>query len=204
MNPGIPIPAEATAIHGITDADVADLPAFPAIARGLLDFLDGCDLAGFNLKRFDLKVLCAEFARCGIDFPLAGRAIIDVCVMFHELHPRDLTAAVRHYVGAPDFAAHSAAGDVSATAEVLDAMIERHAELPRTVADLGAVFTNPDAVDIDECFVRRGGELVFAFGKHNGRPIREHRSYLEWMLREPFLSDTKKIAREALEASTKE
>lgn len=197
LNPGIPIPPEATAIHGITDADVADCPQFGTVAKSLLEFLDGADLAGFNLKRFDLKVLDAEFARCGLEFPLAGRTILDVCVMFHQLQPRDLAAAVKHYLGAPEFAAHSAAGDVSATAEVLDAMLVRH-DLPRTVADLGAAFTDPDAIDIDGCFARRGSDIVFAFGKHEGRPIREHAGYLRWMLGESFLSDTKQIAKDTL------
>jgi DNA polymerase-3 subunit epsilon len=209
VNPGIPIPAEATAIHGITDADVADCPRFASVAASLLDFLAGADLAGFNLKRFDLKVLCAEFARCGIEFPLTGRAIIDVCVMFHELHPRNLEAAVKHYLGAPDFAAHSAAGDVSATVEVLDAMLARHG-LPRTSADLAAAFANPDAVDLGECFVHRppDAEIVFMFGKHADKPLAEvakrDPGYLRWMLDQDFYGDAKALVRSALSTPSKE
>lgn len=199
LNPGIPIPAESTAIHGITDADVAECLTFRQVARGLLDFLDGADLAGFNVKRFDLRVLCAEFARCGIEFPLAGREIVDVCVMFHRLHPRDLTAAVSRYTGST-FAAHSAAGDVRATCDVLDAMLDQHG-LPRTVSDLAAEFGDP-AVDVAGCLVRRDGAITFAVGKHRGKSLAEvakrDPGYLRWVLGGDFLSDVKALCREAL------
>jgi hypothetical protein len=66
LNPGVPIPPAATAVHGITDADVADAPRFEQVAGALLAFLDGCDLCGFNLKRFDLQLLCQEFAQPGL------------------------------------------------------------------------------------------------------------------------------------------
>src|SRR4051794_23320538 len=61
LNPGMPIPAAATAIHGICDDDVAGEPRFGQVAQGLLDFLNGCDLCGYNLKKFDLRVLYCEF-----------------------------------------------------------------------------------------------------------------------------------------------
>src|SRR5690242_8632899 len=99
LNPGIPIPPAATAVHGITDADVAGEPRFEQVAQGLLDFLDGCDLCGFNLKRFDLRVLYCEFARAGRRLPLEGRALVDPMEIFHRREPRDLNAAVRTYLG---------------------------------------------------------------------------------------------------------
>src|SRR6478735_6509032 len=69
VNPGVPIPPEATAVHGITDDDVADCPAFRVIAPGLARYLDGCDLAGFNILNFDLRLLAAESNRVGLVFP---------------------------------------------------------------------------------------------------------------------------------------
>ena len=93
VNPGVPIPPEATAIHGIGDDDVADSPTFRAIAPGLVRFLDGCDLAGFNILNFDLRLLVAEFNRVGLVFPVSGRRVIDACRIFHQREPRDLTAA---------------------------------------------------------------------------------------------------------------
>lgn len=200
LNPGVSIPAEAIAVHGISDAMVADCLPFGAIARGLLDFLDGCDLAGFNLKRFDLKVLCNEFARCGLEFSIAGRSIIDVCEIFHQRQPRTLEAAVMFYLGCNDFAAHSSAGDVMATAEVLDAMLVRYDDLPRDAAKLAEAFIG-DALDLDEFFIRRGTEIVFAKGKHAGKPISSEPGYLRWMLDQDFYPDTKSLVRSALSTS---
>ena len=48
VHPGMPIPLESSLIHGIYDDDVQDAPPFKAVARTLAQFLDGCDLAGFN------------------------------------------------------------------------------------------------------------------------------------------------------------
>ena len=97
VNPGVPIPPEATAVHGITDDDVADMPTFRAIAPGLARHLDGCDLAGFNVLNFDLRLLVAEYNRAGMTFPVAGRRVVDACNIYHRREPRDLTAAYRFY-----------------------------------------------------------------------------------------------------------
>jgi DNA polymerase III subunit epsilon len=110
----------ATAIHSITDGDVAHEPSFAQLARGLVDFLDGCDLCGFNLRGYDLRVLCAEFRRACVPFSLDGRAVIDPMRIFHACERRDLSAAVQFYLGRNHGRAHSAEADVLATAEVLD------------------------------------------------------------------------------------
>jgi DNA polymerase-3 subunit epsilon len=99
VNPAVPIPPEATAIHGVPDDDVADCPAFRAIAPGLARFLDGCDLGGFNILKNDLRLLAAEYNRAGVAFPVAGRKVIDACYIFHQKERRDLTAAYRFYCG---------------------------------------------------------------------------------------------------------
>src|SRR5438046_1469859 len=94
VNPGMPIPAAATAVHGITDEDVASCSPFTEIASPLADFLTDCDLAGFNLKKFDLPFLFKEFAQAEVDFSLVGRAVIDVLEIYHQREPRTLSAAV--------------------------------------------------------------------------------------------------------------
>jgi DNA polymerase-3 subunit epsilon len=199
IHPGIPIPEGATAVHGITDADVADQPPFPAIAPALARLLDGCDLGGFNLVRFDLPLLGAEFARVGRPLPLHDRAIIDVLRIYHTHEPRDLTAAVRFYLDRDHAAAHDAWADALATAEVLDAQLARYAELPRSIDELHARLTE---VDIGGRFRRQAGRIVFAFGKHAGRPLeqvaRRDPDYLRWMLAQDFLDDAKTLAERAL------
>src|SRR3954470_24327215 len=138
VNPGVLIPPAATAIHGIGDADVAGSPSFRAIAPGLARFLDGCDLAGFNVLNFDLRLLVAEFNRIGLAFPVAGRRVIDTCRIFHLREPRDLTAAYKFYCGLRHEGAHGAAADVLATTAILDGQVARYADLPGTIDGLHA------------------------------------------------------------------
>jgi DNA polymerase-3 subunit epsilon len=202
LNPGIPIPAAATAVHGIDDAAVAGEPPFAEMADRLLDFLDGCDLAGFNLKRFDLRLLNAECVRAGRTLPLEGRAVVDAMEIFHTYERRDLAAAVRFYCGRDHADGHEAAADVLATVDVLDAMLARYTDLPRTVAGLHQHFKSADTVDSSGCFTRVADELRFAIGKYRGQPLNviavQKPDYLEWMLKQSFFDDTKQIVREAL------
>jgi DNA polymerase-3 subunit epsilon len=202
LNPGVPIPPEATAVHGITDADVAAEPRFAQVAAGLLKLLDGCDLAGYNLEKFDLRLLYAEFRRAGRTLPLDGRAVVDVMRLFHLCEPRDLSAAVKHFLRRDHVHAHSAEADTQATAEVLDAMLVRYPDLPRTVAELQQLLKSPNTVDSSGAFIRVNGEVRCTLPKHRGRPLdfvaATDPRYLEWMLAEPFFDDTKALVREAL------
>ncbi|MFC1993709.1 zinc-binding dehydrogenase [Chloroflexota bacterium] len=114
VNPGIPIPAEATAIHGITDTDVAKEPTFPRYAKSICDFLEGCDIAGYNVIKFDLPLLEAEFARANVDFSKQGRFLVDSKVIYHQREPRDLQAAYMKYCGKEMENAHCAESDAAA------------------------------------------------------------------------------------------
>jgi DNA polymerase-3 subunit epsilon len=201
VNPCIPIPAASTAIHGIKDEDVEGCPAFDSIAARLARFLKSCDLCGFNIKRFDLPFLLAEFERGGICFSLKNRAFIDVMQIYHQKEPRDLTAAVRHYLGREHYYGHRAFADVYATAAILDAQLARHEDLPRTVSELHSALTD---ADIGGRFRRQDGVVVFAFGKYLGQPLiaiaESDPDYLHWMLDQDFLDDAKDIVRQALMA----
>jgi len=202
VNPGVPIPAGATAVHGITNADVAGEPGFQDLADSLLGFLEGCDLCGFNLKRFDLRVLYCEFRRAGRTFALEDRGIIDPMEIFHRYEPRNLAAAVRMYLGREYEGGHSASTDVLATAEVLDAMVARYRDLPRSVPELHRHFADSNSIDSDGFFRRVEGEVFFVKGKHRGAPLAavatNHPDYLQWMLGQDFFEDTKAVVRKAL------
>ncbi len=208
FNPGIPIPPEATAVHGISDADVADEPPFAAVARSLADLLEPCDLAGFNVRRFDLPILLEEFRRAGVDFRVGDRRIIDVQFIFHREEPRDLSAAVRFYLGRDLEDAHTALGDIRATAAVLGAQLERYAHLPRDLDGLDAYCDEVRRfeTEVDRWFeADPGGTRRFRRGKHQGRPLGEVAAaspdYLQWMLGlEDLGEEVKEVLREALSA----
>jgi DNA polymerase-3 subunit epsilon len=204
INPGRPIPAEATAVHGIRDEDVAHAPAFSQVAREILDVLKDADLAGFNVRRFDVPLLDREFRDAGLDLALLTRRIVDVMTIFHKKEPRDLTAAVRFFLDREHAGAHGAEADVLASIEVLQAQLARYPDLPRTIDALDA-FCHPvpaGAVDRGGKFVLRDGEVVFAFGKQKGRALREvaarQRDYLEWILKQDFPEDARALVEKAL------
>lgn len=200
VNPGRPVPAAATAVHGIGDADVRDAPTFAALAPTLARRLVDCDLAGFGITGFDLPLLAAEFGRAGVSFPLAGRAVLDALAVYRRYEARTLAAAVAFYLGRDHAGAHAAGADAIAAAAVLDAQVGRYG-LPPAPADLYAALVE---VDVAGKF-RRGpdGAVVFAFGKHAGRPLadvaRTDPDYLAWMLTRPFLADVHDRVRAALD-----
>jgi DNA polymerase-3 subunit epsilon len=196
VNPGIPIPAGATAIHGITDADVAAQPRFADLAKGVHDFFSGADIAGFNSNRYDLPLLVEEFGRCGIAFPEEGTRLIDVQVIFHRKEERTLGAAYRFYCDRTLERAHDAEADVRATLEVFKSQLERYDDLGTTIDELH-VFCNSDAiVDFGRKLMRNErGEIAYAFGKNRGKPVLADPDYAEWMLRGDFPESTKRVLR---------
>jgi DNA polymerase III subunit epsilon len=206
VNPGVPIPTEATAVHHITDADVADLPAFRQYARSVKDFLDGSDIAGFNVIKFDLPCLEAEFARADVEFSRQGRYLVDSMVIYHQREPRDLEAAYRKYCGIEMQNAHIAEEDAKASAAVLDGQLEQYGDLPRDVARLCEICI-PEVknyVDPEGKFIWVDGEVVCNFGKkYKGHKLRDiaagDPSYLSWIAGADFSPETKKIVTKALD-----
>lgn len=205
MNPEVPIPKETTRIHGISDADVAGQPTFAQCAEAIAEMLSGCDLAGYNVIRFDVPMLAAEFARAQVPFGLEDRRLIDVQRIFHQKEPRDLSAALRFYRGEEHVGAHGALDDVLATVRVLEGQLERYADLPGDMEALHEFCNqrNPDWVDREGRLRWIHGEAAINFGKNAGRTIRSlietERGFLNWILQNDFPEDTKRIIRDALQ-----
>ena len=149
LNPTISIPPETTAIHGITDEIVASCPTFADKAAEIFAFFDGCDLSGFNADRFDIPCLEEEFARSGFNFAPSQRLHIDVQRIFHKKEPRDLTAAVKFYLGRAHEGAHGAEADAKATLAVLKAQMERYPDLPSTAAEMDEYLVPRDPLNAD-------------------------------------------------------
>lgn len=204
LNPGIPIPPGASAVHGIHDADVADCPMFADIAQKLNAYLDGCDLAGYNLCTFDIPMLQAEFKRAGIDFSMEGRRVVDAYNIFCRLFPRTLSAAYKFFCGKDLEGAHGAAADTAATWEVLLGELAKHPELPRELAALAdySDLSDPDAVDRSRRFKWSGDEVIVNFGKYAGRTLRDvaenEPGFLRWIIKNDFPDDVRAIAEKAL------
>lgn len=202
LNPGIPIPPQATAIHKITNEDVKDCPTFKEVARSLAAYIEGADLAGYNSNKFDIPVLAEEFLRAGVDIDLKKRKAIDVQNIFHKMEQRTLVAAYKFYCGKDHSAAHSAEADTIATLEVLEAQLEMYADaLENDVAALAEYSTMNSFVDYAGRIVYNEKKVeVFGFGKHKGRPVadvfREEPSYYSWIMNGDFPEYTKKVITE--------
>lgn len=199
VNPGVPIPAEASAVHGILDAHVAALPAFSAIAARVSALLAGADLIGFHHRRFDVRLLVAELQRCGLLNPIADARMIDVGQIFMTREPRTLEAAMRFFCDEAHEGAHGTTADVVATLKVFLAQLQRYDDLPRTVEGLDAIGRDPSWIDREGKLAWKGGQACLNFGAHAGTPLRSVKTeYLTWIVGRDFPSDTKAIVRAAL------
>ncbi len=216
VNPGIPIPAESSAIHGIADEDVRDAPRFADVAAEIGAFLAGADLAGYNVVSFDVPFLVAEFERHGVASAWdwfeewRGRTIVDVCLLYKELRPRTLGAAHADLCGELLEDAHSALADVAGTLRVLARMLEtgevtaadaaeleakteRRAGGRRRFLDMRGNFFLTEDGDIRSRFAKIR-DLSFRAEMSSGNP-RNVKGYLNWMLTKDFDSSTTRVAR---------
>lgn len=183
--PEMPIPEEATAIHGITNEMVADKPKFSDLSLELSIFFKDADLAGFNIRRFDVPLLMEEFHRCG-RYPILLRhcKVLDPFVVFLKKEPRNLAAALKFYCKEEHEDAHSAKADVEATMKVFEKQVECYEDLGSTVGEVEA-FVSEGFVGLDNKFrINKEGKVIFNFGKNIGKPIAEDPDYLRWIYKE--------------------
>ena len=198
INPQRHIPAEATAIHGITDEDVKDCPTFKEIAKSLAAQIEGCDLAGYNSNRFDIPLLAEEFIRADVDIDLNHRKFVDVQTIFHKMEQRTLSAAYKFYCNKELEHAHSAEADTFATYEVLKAQLDRYPELENDITFLSKFSSYNNNVDFAGRMIYNDkGQEVFNFGKYKGRLVEEilkvDPGYYSWIMNGEFPLNTKQI-----------
>lgn len=202
INPQMPIPAGATEVHGITDDMVKEAPTFKQVANEIKQFIEGCDLGGYNSNRFDIPMLLEEFLRAGIDFSVEGKKFVDVQKVFHLMEQRTLSAAYKFYCNKSLDGAHSAEVDATATWEVLEAQIERYPQIGDTVESIVKFTGEDDIVDFARRFIKDKGVEVFNFGKHKGKPVvqvlKEEPQYYDWMMKGDFPMNTKQKLTEIL------
>jgi DNA polymerase-3 subunit epsilon len=196
LNPQMPIAQASCDIHGITDEMVKNAPIFKQAAQELKQFLAGCDLACYNAFRLDIPLLMEEFMRADVEFEMKNRRLIDVQKIFHLMEQRTLSAAYKFYCNKSLEKAHTAEADAAATAEVLDAQLQRYPQLGNTVESVLKVIGEDDLIDFARRFVYNDKRIeVFNFGKHKGRPVADvlkaEPQYYDWMMKGEFPMNTK-------------
>lgn len=198
VNPGMPIPAEATAIHHITDDDVKDKPTFRQVAQELANEFQGADLAGFNSNRFDIPMLMEEFIRAGVSIDLSRHKFVDVQTIFHKMEQRTLIAAYKFYCGKDLTEAHSANADTQATYEVLKAQLDHYPTLKNDIEYLSEFSSQNKNVDLmGRIIYNADHKEVFNFGKYKGQLVedvfRRDLGYYSWMMQGEFPANTKQV-----------
>jgi DNA polymerase III subunit epsilon len=196
INPQIPIPQVVCDIHGITDEMVKDAPTFKQAAQELKQFLDGCDLSCYNAYRLDIPMLIEEFIRAGVEFDMKNRKLVDVQKIFHQMEQRTLSAAYKFYCNKALDNAHSAEVDAAATAEILNAQLEKYPQLGNNIDSILKAIGDDNIIDFARRFIYDDkGKEVFNFGKHKGRPIADvlkaEPQYYDWMMKGEFPMNTK-------------
>jgi DNA polymerase-3 subunit epsilon len=198
VNPGVPIPSEASNIHGITNDIVKNEPLFKMIASDIKSMINNCDLAGFNSNKFDIPLLAEELLRSEIDFSLDNVATIDVQNIFHKMEQRTLSAAYQFYCGKSLDNAHSSKADTLATYEVLESQIEKYDDLENNVSFLSDFSERGKNVDLAG-FIKYNEDHIpcFSFGKHKGKTVdyvlENESGYFGWLLNADFPMYTKKV-----------
>lgn len=195
IHPEMKIPEASTKVHGITDEMVRDAPTFRAVANEFKQFIEGCDLAGYNSNRFDWPLLMEEFLRAGMTLDLTAHRMLDVQKIFHAMEPRTLSAAYKFYCNKTLEEAHSAEADAQATWEILGAQVERYPQIGNTVDSIIQYLGDEPIVDFARRFIFENGTEVFNFGKHKGRPVadvlKQEPQYYDWMMKGEFPMHTK-------------
>ncbi len=203
LNPGIPIPMEASAVHGIYDEDVVTAPTFKEVAAELFELMNPCDLAGFNSNKFDIPLLLEEFIRAGYSFSIDNRALVDVHRIYTHFEKRSLEAAYQFYCNKTLENAHSAEADTMATLEVLMAQLGKYPELKPEIQHLHDLSNEERFVDSGRRFIYLNGKPAFNFGKHKGKYVedvlRTDPSYYNWMQDGDFAQHTKQKLKEIRE-----
>ena len=211
INPEMHIPQIVSDLHGIYDKDVADKPTFKQMAASIRDFIRGCDLAGYNLIKYDLPLLVEEFLRAEVDLDLRCVRIIDVQNIFHRMEQRTLRAAYKFYCGEELVNAHSAEADTVATYKIFEAQLSRYENttildenereytpVKNDIAALAAFSINDRHVDFAGHIVFDKNDVeVFNFGKHKGISVEDvfakEPSYYDWIMKADFPQYTKKV-----------
>lgn len=171
INPGCPIPSEATAIHKITNEMVASAPSFKEIALEFMEFCEGeVILIAHNNDNFDLHFMRNEFQRCGMEMP--SWKFLDTLKWARRYRPdlpRHTLQFLREIYNIPANNAHRALDDVVVLHQIFQFMVD-----DLSVNEIYDLMNNHSAT-------QRSIQHM-PFGKHQGQPLSKiPKTYIQWL-----------------------
>ena len=208
VNPKKKISNESSSIQGIRDEDVVDLKPFKNYAKEIFDFIKGCDLAGFNILKFDLPILIEEFIRCDLELSLDRVKIIDALRIYHLIEKRNLSSAYKFYCNKNLENAHNSYADTSATLEIIEKQIEKYnqsevidnkgnvlGKISNSIDSIGSIINN-NIVDISGRIILNSDKKeIFNFGKYKNQIVsnvfKSNPEYYHWIMKSDFPQHTK-------------
>ena len=182
INPGKPIPADASRVHGIFDADVAGAPAFDEALAAFPEFWEEDFPFVFHNAAFD-----SQFMRSSPRF-VASTQILCTLRLAQNLIPQLGSYSLNHLraqLGIVETSpAHRAAADVETTCALLGRLVDRY-------LDAGHEDSLEGLVELSK--IRR-----MPFGKHKGQLLSDvPRDYIDWLLGRDIDDELRDALREA-------
>ncbi|MBR4589880.1 MAG: 3'-5' exonuclease [Bacteroidaceae bacterium] len=192
--------------HGLSKEDLADSPYFKDIADSLLDFIEDCDLGGYNIGHFDLAMLVEEFLRAKKVFNYKNRNIIDSYSIYNKWESRKLEDYYFRLFGEKLENAHTAEADILATIRVFKKQKEMYALPSNEEIDAICFEEKNNKLDLAQKFIidrDESGErkdIKFNFGKWKGYSIYEvilkDSTYFDWVINNrDFAKETRIMAK---------
>jgi DNA polymerase-3 subunit epsilon len=209
VNPGVPIPKEASDVHGITDEIVKDKPFFKQYSQSIRAWFDGCDLAGFNSNNYDVPLLSAEFERAGLEGVTWNPNLVDVMQLYRHLFPNTLSDVYERLTGEPLEGAHGALVDCLATKKILDiilpSLVEK-VEVPIETAKDVDEYLQGDKKRFDlagKMYVDEEGIVRWNFSKNKDKPVLADLGFANWFMLQSFPQESKNKIKELQQKSNK-
>lgn len=202
VNPTIPIPIEASEVHGITDEMVKDLPTFKQYAQAIRNWFEGCDLAGFNSDNYDIPLLSAEFERSGLEGINWNPNLLDIIKLYRLLYPNTLSEIYKRLTGRELEGAHGAVVDILGTKEIADILIPKlNDTLEEQLVTVSEIdnFMQGDKKRFDlagKMYTDVDGIVKWSFSKNKDKAVLADAGFSQWFLKQSFPQESKNKIKE--------
>lgn len=196
-NPGIEIHPSAVGVHGLTNEFLSQFKTFEESCDELFDFFKDCDLGGYNCVNFDIPILFEEFSRSNKKPKWFNINIIDSYNLLNKFETRKLNDVYKRFFGKDIENTHSATDDIEATIKVFEKQLELYNIEDKSLKEISNIIRSDQngykIIDLSSWFKLKDGEYLFNKGKHKDYPVKDHKSYLQWLVGNPNIENNSRL-----------